>query len=247
MRHLTIAALLLSTAAHADPAAESAALATHAEHLWSASCGGRELCVTERPADARTTRCHAGPLLRVEPRHDAKAALAALTDVVAFAAKHPDVPAIRHDGALAQLHLADADLERYLALEFPTALDFSDKTKATSKARFDAWVQERSARGSEASRAYELVLARKDPETSVLAAARVARLSEDFAAVLRTAPVPRDVRTGDFAKDKTDAFCVQMEAVAEPLVKRATQAYATCATKATELKVDGRVCRAQAI
>jgi len=189
--------------------------------------------------------------LRVDkraPTQDAEAALAQAAAV--FEQRQPTEPAARHAYAMTKLRIADRALEGYLGLPFPTGLDFSPEKRAVKEAstkRFSTWLADRQKAGEVATRQYEAVLAIKDPEGAVAAAARLGQLTADFASTLRTAEIPRDVRTGDFAKDKIAAFCDKMTEVAEPLATRAVEAFGACRAKAAELGVDSpwtAVCRA---
>jgi hypothetical protein len=61
------------------------------------------------------------------------------------------------------------------------------------------------------------------------------QVTQNFSDALFTAEIPKDVRTGEFAEDKIDAFCDQMSTVADPLEKRSLEAFGVCLSKSTEL------------
>lgn len=144
----------------------------------------------------------------------------------------------RHFYGLAKLASADKDFEAYLELKFPPGLDFDPQHKAIaakSGKRFDEWVGKKKKIGGTATGKYEAVLALKDPANSITAAARIGQISQDFSDALFTAEIPKNVRTGEFADDKVEAFCDRMTEVAEPLEARSLEAYGVCLSKSTEL------------
>jgi hypothetical protein len=75
----------------------------------------------------------------------------------------------------------------------------------------------------------------KDAANSITAAARLGQISQDFSDMLFTAEIPNDVRTGEFAEDKVEAYCDKMTEVAEPLEAASTKAFGVCLDKSTEL------------
>ena len=79
------------------------------------------------------------------------------------------------------------------------------------------------------------MLAIKDPANSITAAARIGQISQNFSDALFTAEIPKDVRTGEFADEKVEAFCDRMTEVAEPLEARSLEAYGVCLSKSTDL------------
>ncbi len=133
---------------------------------------------------------------------------------------------------------ADAEFEKYLDLKFPKNLNFDPKNKAVQKKslkRFNDWVEKRKKVGAGATQRYEAILGIKDAATSIAAAARLAQVSQNLSDALFSASIPQDVRTGQFADEKVEAFCDKMTEVAEPLDLRALQGYTVCLTKSTEL------------
>jgi len=79
------------------------------------------------------------------------------------------------------------------------------------------------------------VLAVKDPADSITAAARLGQIAQNASDQLFTAEIPKNVRTGEFADEKVEAFCDRMTEVAEPLEKTSLEAYGICLAKSTEL------------
>ncbi len=135
---------------------------------------------------------------------------------------------------------ADKDFEAYLALKFPANLNFDPDPakkaiKEKSLKRFNEWIEQRTKVGGGATKKYEEILGIKDNATSIAAAARLAQISQNLSDALFSAEIPKDVRTGEFADEKVEAFCDQMTTVAEPLDLRALNGYSVCLTKSTEL------------
>jgi outer membrane protein assembly factor BamD (BamD/ComL family) len=135
---------------------------------------------------------------------------------------------------------ADVDFEAYLDLKFPAGLNFDPDPakkaiKEKSLKRFDDWIKERTKVGGSATAKYEAILNIKDAATSIAAAARLAQISQNLSDALFSAAIPQDVRTGEFADEKVEAFCDKMTEVAEPLDLRALNGYSVCLTKSTEL------------
>jgi len=135
---------------------------------------------------------------------------------------------------------ADVDFEAYLDLKFPAGLNFDPDPakkaiKEKSLKRFDDWIKDRTKVGGSATAKYEAILGIKDAATSIAAAARLAQISQNLSDALFSASIPQDVRTGEFADEKVEAFCDKMTEVAEPLDLRALNGYSVCLTKSTEL------------
>jgi hypothetical protein len=135
---------------------------------------------------------------------------------------------------------ADKDFEAYLDLKFPANLNFDPDPakkaiKEKSLKRFEEWIKERTKVGGRATQAYEAIFEIKDAATSISAAARLAQISQNLSDALFSAQIPQDVRTGEFADEKVEAFCDKMTEVAEPLDLRALNGYSVCLTKSTEL------------
>ncbi len=146
----------------------------------------------------------------------------------------------RYYYGLAKVAEADKDFEAYLALTFPQNLNFDPDPKfkaikEKSLKRFNDWVEQKKKVGGDATKKYEGVLAIKDAANSITAAARLGQISQNFSDALFTAQIPQDVRTGEFADEKVEAFCDKMTEVAEPLEAASLNAYGVCLSKSTEL------------
>jgi TolA-binding protein len=149
-----------------------------------------------------------------------------------------DEGAARYYYGLAKVAEADKDFEAYLALKFPANLNFDPQNKAVaekSMKRFTEWVTEKTKVGGSATKKYEGVLGIKDAANSITAAARIGQISQNFSDALFTAEIPKDVRTGEFADEKVEAFCDALTEKAEPLEARSLEAYGVCLNKSTEL------------
>jgi len=132
-----------------------------------------------------------------------------------------------------KLDADQAALAKLYEVQFPADLDFDPAVKAKKEAsleRFNAYVEQMKKVASEANDRYAKAARDSTGDASVraAAAARIAQVSLRFAAALARAPIPRNARTGEFAKDMVEAYCSAMEEVAEPLAARAQEALDAC-------------------
>jgi len=146
----------------------------------------------------------------------------------------------RYYYGIAKIADADKDFEAYLDLKFPFGLDFDPAPErkaiaAKSLKRFEEWLAQKGKLGESTKKKYNLVLAVKDPADSITAAARLGQIAQNASDQLFTAEIPKNVRTGEFADEKVEAFCDRMTEVAEPLEKTSLEAYGICLAKSTEL------------
>jgi TolA-binding protein len=149
-----------------------------------------------------------------------------------------DEAGARYYYAQAKLVHADQVFESYLALAFPSNLDFDPARAAIrtqSLARFDRWLVTRTKIGADAKARYDAIVQLKDAATAIAAVARIGQISQSLSDTLFTAEIPRDVRTGPYAADKVEAFCDQMAIYTEPLDKTALDTYGTCLAQSTRL------------
>lgn len=244
--------------AEAEPAVALRASARLAGLLWAQSCpgGGQEgLCLRALPAPrprggagraGPPLRCGEGeaPLLVVIARGAAAKAAQSEHDLIVarWQVQAPATwePAVRHAVAMVQLARADRELEALLTLQFPQDLDFDPdrpSVRARSDQRMSAFFQSLMQAAQRAQARYEEVIASKDAIAAIAAAARLGFLRQRFAAVLRLAPIPRDVRRGSYAEDKVEAFCGQLDELARPLLEGALEAYRVCAERAASLGI----------
>ncbi|MBA3499249.1 MAG: tetratricopeptide repeat protein, partial [Deltaproteobacteria bacterium] len=230
--------------------------------LWAQSCPVKQVdgsCVEirrERAINFRQKRGRAaeqptqcGPASKIKltvKRRDErklKEALAAFALATKEYEKHGgkiggDERGARYYYAQSKLAQADRDFEDYLATAFPQGLNFDPKNEAIkgkSLKRLDAWVASKMKIGGKATSQYEAVLTVQDPATSIAAAARIGQISQNFSDALFTAEIPKDVRTGEFADEKVEAFCDRMNEIATPLEDRSLEAFRVCLGKSTEL------------
>ena len=125
----------------------------------------------------------------------------------------------------------DQPLADVFSLEFPTGLSFDDKHKTESLKKFNAFLQRMTIVGAAAREHYEKQMHDGDVVAKMAGAARMAQIFTRLASLLARAEIPKDVREGDFAQDKIDAFCDRLVEVAEPMQGLAEQAMTECAAK----------------
>jgi tetratricopeptide (TPR) repeat protein len=148
--------------------------------------------------------------------------------------------AARYYYGIAKIADADKEFEAYLQLKFPSGLNFDPAPEhkaiaAKSRKRFDEWMTQKQKIGGIARNKYDAVLAIKDPANSITAAARIGQIAQNFSDALFTAEIPNNVRTGEFADEKVEAFCDALTEKAEPLEALSLEAYGVCLAKSTEL------------
>lgn len=134
----------------------------------------------------------------------------------------------------------DEPFAAVLALEFPKGLTFDPapaqkaKTEASMK-KFQAFIEEVQKVVGAASKHYESKLAGATDEVKVAAAGRIAQIYMHVASILARADIPADVRTGDHAVDKVQAYCEKLAEVAEPMRSKSEEAARICAAKVNDV------------
>jgi hypothetical protein len=151
-----------------------------------------------------------------------------------------DEAGARYYYGLAKVADADKELEAYLDLRFPQGLNFDRAPEhkailAKSNKRLDEWFTSKKKLGETAKGKYNGVLAIKDAANSITATARIGQIAQNFSDALFTAEIPKDVRTGEFAEDKVEAYCDRLTELADPLEATSLEAYGVCLAKSTEL------------
>jgi tetratricopeptide (TPR) repeat protein len=151
-----------------------------------------------------------------------------------------DEAGARYYYGLAKVADADRDFEAYLDIRFPQGLNFdrSPEKKAVlakSNKRLDEWFNQKKKLAESTKGKYGGVLAIKDNANSITATARIGQISQNFSDQLFTAEIPKDVRTGEFADEKVEAYCDRLTELAEPLETLSLEAYGVCLAKSTEL------------
>jgi hypothetical protein len=128
----------------------------------------------------------------------------------------------------------DVALASVLELKFPTGLDFSERKKDASLKTFNAWVEHMRSTGAVARGFYSQLI--QDQKSTIQdrleASARIVQVQRHLASTIVRAEIPLDVRSGDYAAEKTEAFCEQLASVAEPIVLTAEGAAKVCAEHA---------------
>jgi hypothetical protein len=168
------------------------------------------------------------PALAGPPTHcgDGRAALA--IDVAKQAIANDPVRAL------------DPELAHYLALAFPTGLDFDSNKPAVKDAsvkRFTAWFVAKTDAQQVLAGKYGALLATATWPQQIAAAARLGQVTEQFAELLLTAEVPADIRRGQFPAEATEAYCDALADKAQVILTSSLEKYKACAERATRLAV----------
>jgi len=146
----------------------------------------------------------------------------------------------RYYYGVAKLAEADVEFEKYLDLKFPANLNFDPAPehkaiREKSLKRFNEWFDQKTKSSLAAAGKYAKVLEIKDAANSIAAAARLGQVTQEFSDALFTAAIPNDVRTGEFADEKVEAYCDTLTEKAEPLAARSLELFGVCLSKSTEL------------
>ena len=136
-----------------------------------------------------------------------------------------------------KMSAVDLPLENVLEITFPTALDFSEPHRAAGLKKFTVWVDHMSALASAGRAAYSERMMREGATTKerVIAAARIVQVQRHLASILVRAEIPLDVRSGEFAAEKSEAFCDRIAEVAEPIMLAGEGAAKVCANHARDI------------
>ena len=202
----------------------------------------------QRRGSALPTQCGAASKATVtviarNPR-DVLAAQAAFRQAVALAQGATNnltgnaLAAATYALALAQFHLAEVDFENYIAIGFPTGLDFDPRKPAVAAAsnkRFARWLDHKQRAGAVAKEKYQAVFATKEASNAIAAASRIGQIMQSLSDQLYSAEIPTDVRTGEFAEDKIASYCDVLTTIAEPIEAQAIASYGRCLRRSTEL------------
>lgn len=234
-RSLTLLLLVLLPApAAADP--DPAAAVEAAIARWELSCRApNDLGDCTRTRTVKAAH-HCGPEMReVENRRNARAARAAQAELVtALAALEKNSGTgdsqLAWVSVRARTAIAEAAYEEVLRLRFPLGLDFSRGKEKASRARFDAFLRDARNKLDTALTAYRNVAQHPGATTALRlrAVARRGQLSAHFTEIFLTAEIPRDVRTGEMAADKIDAYCDAVSEAVDPNEENARAAFEEC-------------------
>lgn len=211
-------------------------IATAAElgqRLWNQSCpieaidgvcGHRAAETSLVTCASRSSDASEPPLVIVaRDASTVQAALAMLTDVrTEF--EHHQAELLSDPAAVAAYRRARHILlaptfEAYLALQLPTNLNFdpADPLRLdASLVAFTQWVQTKSAAGQHLRTRFDEINEVDGAENNAISARKAATF-ENFAASLMHGEIPISVRTGEFAEEKSQAYCDAIEAQAKPL------------------------------
>ena len=137
--------------------------------------------------------------------------------------------------AQAKFNLAEKDYEAYIALKFPTNLNFDPANKSVaekSKKRFDEWMAQKLKLGQTAQEKFSAIDKSKDAPSMIAARARIGQIAQNLTDALYTAEIPANIRPYEEA---VDAYCDQLTQVAEPLESKSIETFTVCLNKSTEL------------
>lgn len=142
--------------------------------------------------------------------------------------------------AASKFYLNGEDYEKFLAIKFPTKLNFSERNAKKAKdslKRFTKWIEDKKKLAVKVNSTYEDVRNIKGGGAAwaVAGAARIGQVSQNFADGLFTAEIPKDVRTGPYAEDGVDAYCDAVTEQAQPLENLSLNAFGFCLNLSTEL------------
>ncbi len=193
-----------------------------------------------------TTRCSEDKVETVAVARDAHRVAAAMAAydhaIAAYDARNGatggDERGARYYYATAKLGRAERDFEAYLAQTIPTGLDFDPRSPAIqkrSRERFAKWATAKTAIGATARAQYEAVTSLGDGTTTITAVARLGQIAHTMSGQLFRAEIPRNLRTGPFAADASQAYCDELAERAEPLEADAIRSYRGCLATSTRL------------
>ncbi len=226
--------LLTVACVSAPPVKVATKIATVTElgqRLWNQSCpietidgvcGHRAAATTIATCASRSTDVSEAPLVIVtRDAGNVQAAMAAWTDVRTEFERN-QAALLGDPTAVAAYQLALSALqtpafEAYLALQFPAHLDFDPADPLRLNASFAAftqWVQVKSTAGQNLRAGFDEIT---ELANDSVIAARAAATFENFAAAMMHGEIPISIRTGEFAEEKSQAYCDALEAQVKPL------------------------------
>lgn len=139
--------------------------------------------------------------------------------------------------AASRFYLAEEKYEEYLAVKFPTKLDFdpnNERKAKKSKQEFEKWLKEKTKLAANVKQMYQSVIEVGDAQWVIASAARVGQVSQNYSDQLFTAQIPKNVREGQYAEDAVDAYCDELTTAAEPLEKLSVDAFGGCLKLSTK-------------
>jgi hypothetical protein len=142
----------------------------------------------------------------------------------------------------AQLALADADFEAFLAIRLDKNLAFdTPEHQQESRKVFMEWFDKKDSAFKQATTTYQ-ALAESEPiqkysgDRAIAAIARHGQMFQHYADTLWTLHIPEELRKD---QDAVDQYCDALGQKAQPLEDSAVEAYRACVVKARDLKVTG--------
>ncbi len=233
-----------------DASATLIANAKRGETLWKKSCRAaiNGVCAVQRkrlplntPIAKRCGQADAVYLQRKQrnPRLHKQARTlfsAAENSATRFAKRFPDQKLSSEAKqwlAASQFYLLEDKYENYLDLQFPKGLNYPENNTRKNKASvaaFKVWLTQKHDLHNSLEKQYRLQI--KNPSTPKqwqrAAQARIASLATLFAQELQTGEVPPSVRSGQYAKEASEAYCEALQENAEPLQKKANEEKRRC-------------------
>lgn len=205
---------------------------------WRRSCTGTEVDgICAQSVSVARARDYCGPgdgrVLRPAKRRakDVKKAQKHFKTAAALAGRigssGPLMGWAREAAASARFHLAEPDFESALGIAMPTDLDFMNDRKRSSK-RFQTWLQKRTRDQRDIERAYQQVVRLNSTEWGAAAILRIGTLYQHMGDELRYGPIPANINTGQFARDKRTAYCDVLTGHVQALDKKADDARKFC-------------------
>ncbi len=148
-----------------------------------------------------------------------------------------DEAAARFWYAKSRFLLADQKFEEYLALKFPSNLDFNPNNETKLKKeikRFETWFESKIKAGGAAREAYEPLFSKPviDITHAIAATARLGQIQQNFTAALYAAEVPEEQRKDE---ELWYAYCDTLAEKAEPLEAKSIEAFSVCLNVSTDL------------
>ena len=228
---------LIGSACDSPPSTETtdtlSAAAALGEALWAQSCPvatidgvcGHPTTTQNRVTCANQGHAHSAQPLTIVARDPklVKAALAAFNDARTLfetnqAELQRDSSAVKTYQTARRALLAPS-FEAYLALQFPSKLNFDPADPIglkASTAAFKQWFEQKNSAAQELLRNFDAIQ-QSGIDQDLSSAARRAAIFENFAADMMHGEIPVSVRSGDFATETTRAYCDGLAAQALPL------------------------------
>ncbi len=145
--------------------------------------------------------------------------------------------------AAAEFYLTESKYEDFLAIKFPTNLNFDPAKQAKAKdstKRFGKWLEDKQKVAAIVTNQYGTIVDRATKgganvnaaPWAIASAARVGQVMQNFSDALFTAEIPKDVQQH---QDAVDAYCDELTNAADPLEKKSIEAFSFCLESSNKL------------